>query len=186
MATRTSNTELYGHTKKDGTLYDPKGLTEEAFDALIESIALGAPIRMAAQAAGISDWTVHRWLREAAVLEAKGVTSEQDIRVRFAIELDRARAQRAIEALERIRDAAKNPQNWTAAAWYLERTYPEHYGKQDRKAIDWRDEMRKLNVDPDQLLQAMVKEAVKQHAGADTEDGDDVIEGVAVPSRQIP
>lgn len=180
MATRTSNTELYGHTKKDGTLYAPKGLTEEAFDALIESVSLGAPIALAAQAAGISGWTVHRWLREAAVLEAEGVTAEEDIRVRFAVELDRARAERAVEALERIRDAAKNPQNWTAAAWYLERTYPEHYGKQDRKPVDWRDELRKLNVNPDQLLQVMIAEAMKNHEGAEEEDGSDfIIEGSA-------
>jgi len=177
VATRTKNTELYGHHKKDGGLYQPRGLTDDVFDLLIEAITVGAPIEIAAQAAGVAAWTVHRWLREASLLESQGVTDEQDVRVRFAHALDKARADRAIEALERIMKAAESPQHWTAAAWYLERTYPERYGKQDRKPVDWRDELRKLGVDPDQMLQTMVKEAMRLHEGAEEVDGDEYIDG---------
>src|ERR1041385_1262536 len=46
----------------------------------------------------------------------------------FATELHKAELDAEIKLLEAIRDAAKDVKQWRAAAWALERLFPERYG----------------------------------------------------------
>ena len=68
--------------------------------------------------------TFYRWLKEPDT-ELKRALSEG---------LKKAEAEYKQKLLITIRDAAlSRPQFWTAAAWLLERKYPQEYGKAERK-----------------------------------------------------
>lgn len=150
------------------------GLTQDVYDIIIHAMENGAGLNLAAQAAGFSGWTVRFWMQQAKILVDQGKTRDDDIRIALAEDIPQARAKRAVEALERIREAGKNPQNWTANAWYLERTYPELYGKQDRSPIDWKEQLRKQGVDPVKAMQMLVEQLNQEADEADGEvvDGD--------------
>jgi len=94
---------------------------------VIEAIKVGAPMHVAAQAAGIHERTLQRAL-------AKG----RDGDPRYAAmveEMERAEAQAAVMALEVIRAAALSGGQWQAAAWLLERRWPDQYGRRDRQDV---------------------------------------------------
>ena len=74
---------------------------------------------------GIAEGTFYRWLRE------------DDTKLKRALSqgLKKAEAEYKGELLESIMETAtraKNPQ-WTAAAWLLERKYPDEYAQTTRK-----------------------------------------------------
>jgi len=80
---------------------------------IIQAIDLGATYELAAHYAGISyetfrDWRENKPAFSAAVKEAEG--------------------RAAVKWLAKIEQAASEG-NWTAAAWKLERRYPQDYGR---------------------------------------------------------
>jgi len=169
------------HTKKDGTLFSPRGLTDEVFEQLLDATRAGAGLNIAAQVVGISPWTVRRWLREAAILESQGADPDSDIRLRLAFALPKARAERAVTALKQLEKAAQDPRYWTAAAWYLERTYPEIYGRQDRAPLDWKEELRKMGISPEKAMEEMIAALSKE---ADEAGPDDVVDAEIVSGTE--
>jgi hypothetical protein len=80
---------------------------------LMAALEAGATLRMAAAAAGVSEDTLSRWRKTRPDLQA---------------EINQAEAQGAVKALEQIRAAAQGGA-WQAAAWMLERRYPNEYGR---------------------------------------------------------
>jgi transposase len=91
-------------------------------DRLVNALLIGATYELAAQYAGISHDTFSRWRKKAAT--AKPGTPEAVLRER----LSEAEARAAIGWLAKIEQAASDG-NWQAAAWKLERRYPETYGR---------------------------------------------------------
>lgn len=91
----------------------PIELDEARRGRLLAALEAGATLRMAAAAAGVSEDTLSRWRRNRPGLQA---------------EMDQAEAQGAVKALEQIRAAAQGGA-WQAAAWMLERRYPNEYGR---------------------------------------------------------
>ena len=80
------------------------------------------------RALGISEQTFYRWLRE------------DDTRLKRSLSegIKKAEAEYKETLLQSIMATAtreKNPQ-WTAAAWLLERKYPDEYAQTTRKADD--------------------------------------------------
>ncbi|MGA2065275.1 MAG: hypothetical protein ABSG86_09905 [Thermoguttaceae bacterium] len=53
----------------------------------------------------------------------------------FAARVRDAKCSAEVGLLRNIRDAAKKEQHWRAAAWMLERGYPERYARRDPTAI---------------------------------------------------
>lgn len=105
-------------------------LSRETVDAILESVRHGAKAKDAAAAAGVSKATLYRWL-ELAEREEPEDTEDlerwglaRDLRDR----LESGRAQAKVDALAKIREAWEGG-TWTAAAWFLERTYPEDYSR---------------------------------------------------------
>ena len=87
--------------------------TPEAAERIIRAIRLGATNRLAAAAGGINVATFYRWL-------------DADRAFRDAVkEAEGAAALAALAAIERAAQAG----TWQAAAWLLERRYPEEYGR---------------------------------------------------------
>lgn len=97
--------------------------TPELHRKVVENLERGAYQVHAANAAGISISTLHRWV----TLGRQGVEPY----VTFAEDVDRARANDALRNQAVISAAAvrKVPGDWKAAAWNLERKFPKLYGR---------------------------------------------------------
>jgi hypothetical protein len=97
-------------------------LDERVIVALEEMLVAGNYLKTAAVAAGISEPTLHRWLvRGESGRPADALYRELRERVQ------RARAQGEAALVARIAAAAED--SWQAAAWLLEREYPERWAK---------------------------------------------------------
>jgi hypothetical protein len=85
--------------------------TEQNVDAFVKAIRMGMKIKNSCELIGISQETYFTWMKEHP---------------EFSDSIKRARGERTQEALAIIRKAAIK--SWQAAAWYLERTFPDQYG----------------------------------------------------------
>lgn len=83
----------------------------ELEDVILRGIIAGLRPAVAAQVAGIDRTTLERWRKADA---------------NFAQQIESAEASSEMENLQRINRAAAR--NWKAAAWILERRFPEHWG----------------------------------------------------------
>jgi len=98
-------------------------LTEETKQILLDSIASGMPYELSCQRAGICFDTFSTW-------RAKGEEGREPY-ASFLGDLKQAEGNAVFVRLSQIDLAAENG-NWQAAAWLLERRYPEHFGRRDR------------------------------------------------------
>lgn len=99
----------------------PSKLTEATIRRLEQAIRLGATYAQACTYAGIGYSTFREWMN-AGKRARRG-------RARELVErIERAEAEAAIALLAKIEQAANNG-TWQAAAWKLERRYPEAYGR---------------------------------------------------------
>jgi hypothetical protein len=124
----------------------PSKYTPERVKKILDAVALGATFRLACLYAGIDENTFARWRERYgdfgdAVKEAEG--------------------RGAIGWLAKIERAA-NDDNWQAAAWKLERRYPQEYGRKvtevqghnggaiifEVQAIDYRDGLAEIAPGP--------------------------------------
>lgn len=99
---------------------------EPYIEKLVQAILIGATYELAAQFAGISYKTFQRW-RQRAEHAADG-TPLAHLRQR----LSEAEGRAAIGWLAKIEKVASEG-DWKAAAWKLERRYPEAYGRTFQK-----------------------------------------------------
>ena len=145
-------------------------------EIIVKAVRLGHYKIHAAQLAGISHFTLDQWIargegnepgrpccdvgiavKDMAPDDAEKITHDC-IYVRFAHDVRLAEAERINEALEVIRAAPKESlRNWPAAMTYLERRYPEFFGRRDRVPLDVlkeeaREEAKKLGLDPDEAV----------------------------------
>jgi hypothetical protein len=97
-------------------------------DKLVRAILVGATYDLAARFAGISHDTFLKWRKQAET--AKPGTPLAVLRDR----LREVEGQAAIGWLAKIEMAASQG-NWQAAAWKLERRYPEEYGREPVKKV---------------------------------------------------
>jgi hypothetical protein len=96
----------------------PTKKTDAVKSAFLAGVRLGAPIRTAARAAGVSDDSIARW---------------RETDPSFADAIKKAEADAVLKAVGLIR--AASAKNWTAAAWFLERRHPEDWAKRDPDVV---------------------------------------------------
>lgn len=101
---------------------------EDHIERLAEAILLGATYKLAAQYAGISYKTFEGWCQRAE--HAAPGTPLARLRERLA----EAEALAALGWLAKIERAADEG-DWRAAAWKLERRYPEAWGRVARHDV---------------------------------------------------
>jgi hypothetical protein len=92
--------------------------TPERVEKIISAIKGGNAPVVAARWAGINKAQFQIWM---------------DTYPEFALMVDEAEAHPEIRSVALIRQAAEK--QWTAAAWWLERTHPERWGRVDRVEI---------------------------------------------------
>ena len=92
----------------------PTKYTPETARKVLDAIRMGASYEIAAKYAGITADTLANWRARYSD---------------FSVELATAEGAAAVGWLAKIEKAA-NEGTWQAAAWKLERRYPEQYGRQ--------------------------------------------------------
>ncbi len=97
----------------------PSLLTPEVADTIVTSLRAGNYIQVACRSAGISRQAYGDWMR-------KGAQKPGPYR-QFRERVERALAEGEVRNVALISQAAK--ESWTAAAWLLERMYPERWGR---------------------------------------------------------
>jgi len=124
---------------------------------IVQAIRDGATRQGAAQKARVHHQAVANWLRQGE--------DEQSEYHQFYLDYNEAEAAWEEEMLSTIDDVAKSgrPNTWQAAAWRLERRWPDRYGRFDRD----KEPGTQINVftpSPDQLPNVL--RALDQLAGA--------------------
>lgn len=127
----------------------PSTLTDAVADILVAKVETGHYNTMAARAAGVGVRSFQRWL-------AKGEAADEKLNSGQPIEADeerywhlwqrisKAQAKAADDALSAIRAAWESGQQWTAAAWYLERKYPGEWGRRQEVSVGPNDRMLEI------------------------------------------
>jgi transposase len=99
---------------------------EPYIEKLEQAILIGATYELAAKYAGISDKTFHTWRKKSETAPDDSPLGQLRERLR------QAEGKAAIGWLAKIEKAA-NEGNWTAAAWKLQKRYPEVYDRSFHK-----------------------------------------------------
>ena len=99
----------------------PTTFTPAKATRIVEAIRQGVPFKLAAAAGGVSYNTFLRWRNDGSRPDAPRHLRE------FCHQVRNAEAEAAQRFLGLIEAAAER--NWQAAAWILERRYPDIYGK---------------------------------------------------------
>lgn len=103
-------------------------LSNELRDSLCEALRKGHYRETACALVGIHKDTFYEWIKKSENEERP----DYEIYADFADAVKKAEAEAEDKALKVITDAT--PLNWQAGAWYLERKYPDRYGR--RVAVD--------------------------------------------------
>ncbi len=105
--------------------------TPEIHEQIVSYIRKGYPKTTTFGLVGINADTGWDWLRYG-----RDQPEKYPHYVRLAEDIEQAIAEVQAERVDQILAAAQDPKNWTAAAWYLERTDPQTWGRKDRVEID--------------------------------------------------
>lgn len=118
--------------------------TAENRREIIRLVKAGLSTTDVAKAVGIHPSTLFNWLSWGE----DGIRGRDDDEeyVKFAHEYRRAEAMRKAFHLQNITRAANDGQ-WQASAWYLERAYPQEFGRCQRKPDDGNEELLKAIKD---------------------------------------
>lgn len=111
----------------------PQKISYQLIEDICEDIAQGFTYDQSAQRNGISASTFFRWMQKA---KEPGC---DPIYIHFANEVERASQFSEFEALQIVRSAAIINRNWKAATWFLEKRFPEKYGKSKNSIYDEED-----------------------------------------------
>ena len=109
----------------------PTKLTPQVQARIVQAIVGGNDITVAAAYAGIHKAQFYRWLE-------KGEQQQQGIYRAFRDAIQKAQADAETRNVALIAKAAQEG-TWTAAAWWLERKYPERWGRKDRHEVTGKD-----------------------------------------------
>ena len=125
-------------------------LSKETIDAAIDLISKGHYDSTVYNFLGISHSTWYNWMKEGEKLQ-KGKKSEvytnpatKELLVYFVSAVREAKAHAEMEALQDIKLASKKgPQYWKAAAYFLEKKFPERWRKNRKVSNDQNEEALK-------------------------------------------
>jgi transposase len=107
----------------------PTKLTPEVQDKIVAALRAGNYQETAAMYAGVEARTFYRWMVRG---ESDGVEDESYRQFRHAVE--KAKADAEVRDIALI-DKAAHDGSWQAAAWKLERKFPQKWGRVNRTEI---------------------------------------------------
>jgi hypothetical protein len=103
----------------------PSKLSDELLERVVRAIRAGNYPEVAARHAGVHAATYYRWMERGA--PARDAPEDEPYR-RFRAEVERALADAEATEVGLILKAAGSG-SWAAAAWLLERRFPERWGR---------------------------------------------------------
>ncbi|HYW87230.1 MAG TPA: hypothetical protein VFB50_05645 [Chloroflexota bacterium] len=106
----------------------PSKRTPEVERRLLDALRAGNTRPHAARYAGIHEDTIVNWMRRSSAFSAAVEKAEADAITRHVANIAKA----------------ANDGQWTASAWWLERRYPNDYGRRDRIEVQVRQEAERL------------------------------------------
>lgn len=121
----------------------PVKLNEEIQKKVVDAVRAGNYLETAAAYSGLDVSTVRRWVkrgeREIQRLESKGAKSKASEKkyIEFCTAIKKASAESEMRDVLVIGNAAKEA--WQAAAWRLERKYPDRWGRKDKHEVTGKD-----------------------------------------------
>ena len=98
----------------------PTKLTPEVHEAIVDGINAGLTFRLSCARAGVTPATFYNWLK-------KGEVAQSGALMEFFNAVERAKADSALRLISQI--TLQAPADWRAAAFILERRFPDDYGK---------------------------------------------------------
>ena len=101
----------------------PTKLTPELSKQICDYVRMGNYVETAAALAGISKDSLYRWLK-------KGAVAKSGLLKGFSDAVQKAQAEAEARDVGLIGKAAKD--QWQAAAWRLERKFPDRWGRKDK------------------------------------------------------
>ena len=105
-------------------------LTNKMVEQAIEMKSHGITNADICRGLGVSESAWYNWLRDP----------DTKLKVALVQGLKKSEALYKEKLLERVMGASEKPQHWTAAAWLLERQYPDEFGRTERQREDKGDE----------------------------------------------
>lgn len=114
-------------------------LTTEVLATIVGVIGGGGSLSSAARAAGIGKSTLSRWLALGKAAGAQRCYKD------LVTAIDKAEAQLEVTLCKRISDASEH--DWKAAAWMLERRFPERWARQGHIAASITTPIIPLNLE---------------------------------------
>jgi hypothetical protein len=135
----------------------PTKLTKEVQDRILQAVQAGNYLDTAAQFAGIDPSTMRRWVIKGEAPDAPDAYRE------FCVAIKGARASAEVRSVALIQNAASNG-TWQAAAWYLERSYPDRWGRTRIEVTGADNTAIRVEVDADSLEAKVRALALKQTA----------------------
>jgi len=115
----------------------PSKLNDAMIQGLSIAIENGLPMYQAAALCNLEHHSITRWLAQAEEDRESGLseTESRFIQLHAAIKKAEARCiQRNLDTIE-----THAPTNWQAAAWLLERKYPDLFGQRTRQDVTIRE-----------------------------------------------
>lgn len=103
-------------------------LTEKTIEKAQKGIAIGTPQKYVAQSLGISEEAWYSWMRRGE----HDLQNDKDdtIFAKFYESVKKAQAKSVSRCVSMIQKASID--TWQAAAWWLERRYPEEFGRKEK------------------------------------------------------
>lgn len=103
--------------------YSPKKLTPKLIKKMSALVQNGAKLKDACSLLKISESTYYKWLEEAEDEENTDPLLQE-----FSLEMKHAEAKNKQFNIVKI----QKDKSWRAAAWWLEKKYPDEFGKEER------------------------------------------------------
>lgn len=122
----------------------PSKLTAEVQDKIVRAISTGNWLETACAYAGVDSSTVRRWIAKGEAEDA-----EEPFRT-FCTTIKQAKAEAEIRAVALIQKAAQDG-TWQASAWYLERSFPDRWGRHRLEITGADSQPVRVEVDVDSL-----------------------------------
>ena len=131
-------------------------LTPEIQEKIVSAIRAGNYAVIAAEYAGICESTFYGWLRRGRA-EAKGPFFQ------FMQAIKGAEREAEVRAVAHVQKHMG--ENWTAAMTYLERKFPQRWGRRDRTPVevDPRDVLAKLLGSSPEEIEEAARKAAAEH-----------------------
>lgn len=133
-----------------GKVGRPTKFSPEVTERILTAIRAGNSLRASAESANIGYTCFKEWV-------VRGNEGEEPFAT-FAAEVQRARGEAEQACVDCIFNAAKSGQ-WQAAAWLLERSRHEDWGRKDYQRVDMRQSLENLS---DEELEKRYLSALKR------------------------